>query len=256
MGIAIGDMDNDGLLDLYVTHLATETNTLWKQGPRGFFRDRTAEHGLTGGGVRGTGFGALMADFNHDGWQDLAIVNGRVSKASPEQAAGLPAFWEPYAQRNQLFSNTEGKFTEVSAANAAFCGVANVGRGLAIGDIDGDGALDLLVTSIAGRARVYRNVCPDRGHWLHVQAIDPRWTRDAYGAEVTVTAAGQRRMQVVAAAESYLSSRSPLAHFGLGASAAFDAVEIRWPDGFVERFPGGLADQILSLRRGGGTPVK
>jgi hypothetical protein len=257
MGIAAGDVDNDGLIDLYVTHLASETNTFWKQGPRGLFRDRTTEHGLTATGWRGTGFGTAMADFNHDGWADLALVNGRVSKATPEPAPGLPTFWEPYAQRNQVLTNGgNGRFTDVSAANPAFCGVPNVGRGLACGDIDGDGAVDLVVTATAGRARVYRNVCPDRGHWLQVRAVDPRWNRDALGAEVVVTAAGQRYLRVVSAAESYLSSSSPVAHFGLGQSAAFDAVEVKWPDGLAERFPGGAADRAVPLRRGEGTPTK
>ena len=256
MGIAAGDIDNDGMIDLYVTHLATETNTCWKQGPRGAFRDRTTEHGLSATDLRGTGFGTAMADFDHDGWIDLALVNGRVSKAAPEPAPGVPAPWAPYAQRNQLLINKAGRFTDISAANAAFCGVPNVGRGLACGDIDGDGACDLVVTSIAGPARIYRNVCPERGHWLQVRALDPRWNRDAIGAEVVVTAGGQRRVRVVTAAESYLSSSSPVAHFGLGTAGAFDAVEIKWPDGLTERFAGAAADRVLPLRRGDGTPIK
>jgi len=256
MGIAAGDVDNDGLIDLYVTHLATETNTFWKQGPRGVFRDRTGDYGLATAGWRGTGFGTAMADFNQDGWTDLAIVNGRVSKATPEPAPGLPTYWAPYAQRNQLLSNKDGRFTDISMANPALCGTPNVGRGLALGDLDGDGAIDLVVTSIAGRARVYRNVCPDRGHWLKVQAVDPRWNRDAIGAEVVVTSGDQRRLRVVTAAESYLSSSSSVTHFGLASATTFDAVEMKWPDGLVERFPGGATDQALTVRRGEGVPVK
>ncbi|MDB5307856.1 MAG: hypothetical protein JWO38_2058 [Gemmataceae bacterium] len=253
MGVAAGDLDNDGLVDMYVTHLSNETNTLWKQGPRGMFSDRTAESGLPATDWRGTGFGTAVADFDHDGWSDLALVNGRVVKANPEPAPGLPGFWAPYAQRNQLLANTGGgRFKDVSAANPAFSGRSNVGRGLACGDLDGDGAVDLVVTATAGPARVYRNVCPDRGHWLQVRVVDPRWNRDAYGAEVTVTAAGQRRLRVVTAAGSYLCSSSPVVHFGLGPAAAVDAVEVTWPDGLAEQFPGCPADRALTLRRGEG----
>lgn len=256
MGVAAGDVDDDGLIDLYVTHLATESNTFWKQEPRGMFRDRTGDFGLAATAWRGTGFGTAMADFDHDGRADLALVNGRVSRAAPEPAPGLPDFWARYAQRNQLLVNRGGRFEDVSPANAAFCGVPNVGRGLALGDIDGDGALDLVTTAIAGRARVYKNVCPNRGHWLQLRAVDPRWNRDAIGAEVSVTAAGQKRLRVVTGAESFLSSSSPVAHFGLGPAAAFEAVEVKWPDGLVEKFPGGATDRALTLRRGEGTPVK
>jgi len=252
MGIAVGDIGNDGMLDLYVTHLATETNTLWKQGPRGVFRDRTAEFGLNETSLRGTGFGTAMADFDHDGDLEIAIVNGRVSKASPESAPGLPAFWEPYAQRNRLLSLRGGAFSDVSSANPAFCNVPNVGRGLAIGDIDGDGAEDMVVTAIAGRTRIYRNVYPGRGTWLQVHALDPRWNREALGAEVVVVAAGQKRTRVVATADSYLCARSPIAHFGLGKATSYDSIEVRWPDGLLERFPAGPANRRISLRRGEG----
>lgn len=256
MGIATGDVDNDGLMDLYVTHLANETNTFWKQGPRGVFRDKTMDHGLTATKWRGTGFGTAMGDFNQDGWTDLAVVNGRVARAAPEPAPGLPTHWEPYAQRNQLLTNSGGRFMDMSAANPALCGMPNVGRGLACGDIDGDGATDLVTTAIAGPVRVYRNVCPDRGHQLQIRAIDPRWNRDAFGAEIVVMAAGQRRLRVLTAAGSYLSSSSPVSHFGLGPSMTFDAVEIKWPDGLVEQFPGGAADRVMTLRRGEGKSSK
>ena len=255
MGIAAGDLNNDGMLDLYVTHIGIETNTLWRQGPRGVFRDRTAEAGLTGTKWRGTGFGAVAADFDHDGLLDLALVNGRVSRGPRRPAPGLPEFWEEYAERNQVFANAgDGKFRDVSEANPPFCETDNVGRGLACGDIDGDGAPDLLVTAIGGKARVYRNVCPGRGHWLAVRAVDLALNRDAYGAEVTVSCGPVRRFRLVSAAESICSSSSPVVHFGLGADAAFDSAEVVWPDGTRERFPGGPADRLLTLRKGAGGP--
>ena len=118
MGIGLGDVDNDGLLDLFVTHLGSETNTLWRQGPRGGFRDRTSEAGLADDARRGTGFGVVAADFDNDGSLDLAVVNGRVIAGGAAKDTGL-GFWETYAERNQLFANDgTGKFRDISAANA------------------------------------------------------------------------------------------------------------------------------------------
>jgi hypothetical protein len=252
MGVAAGDVDNDGLLDLYVTHLTSETNTLWKQGPRGLFQDRTMEWGLVGTRWRGTGFGTLMADFDHDGWLDVAVVNGRVQHGGTATQTGLRPYWEPYAERNQLFANTGKKFRDLSVNNPALCGAPNVARGLACGDIDGDGAPDLLFTTISGRARLLRNVAPNRGHWLKVRALDPRYNRDAYGAEVRVTAGGVTRLRLINPGDSFLSSSSPVAHFGLGPADRFEAVHVLWPDGLKEAFPGGPADRALELRRGDG----
>jgi hypothetical protein len=120
MGIALGDVNGDGLFDLFVTHLTEETNTLWVQGPRGQFQDRTGAAGLASPGWHGTGFGTVLADFNPDGAPDLAVTNGRVSRAKLRPAAeridgGLAPFWVPYAERNQLFTGDgRGRFRDVS----------------------------------------------------------------------------------------------------------------------------------------------
>jgi hypothetical protein len=257
MGVALGDVDGDGLFDLYVTHLTEETNTLWKQGPRGLFRDHTSSTGLLGSRWRGTGFGTLLADFDHDGALDLAVVNGRVLARPPVDDPSLEPFWRRYADRNQLFiGDGKGRFRDISLGNAAFCGHYNVARGLVRGDIDGDGAQDLLVTTISGKARLFKNVAPKQGHWLGVRAFDPGLKRDAYGAEVRVRAGARAWTAWLNPAESYGCSSEPRAHFGLGTAERVDSIEILWPDGAREVFPGCAVDQRLELRKGDGRPAK
>ena len=252
MGVAVGDIANVGRLDVFVTHLTSETNTLWRQRARGQFVDVTAEWGLLHT-RRGTGFGTVCADLDNDGFLDLAIVNGRVTRGSPRAVDGVPEFWAPYAERNQLLANTgSGRFIDISGRNAPLCGHRNVARGLVAGDFDNDGALDLLVTTIAGRARLYRNVAPNRGHWLKVRAIDPNLNRDAYGAEVTVVADNRTFFRVLSPAESYLCSAPSVLHFGLGTADRITRIEVKWPDGWREEFDGPTSDTTVKLLRGTG----
>jgi hypothetical protein len=259
MGVAIGDVFNRGMLDLYVTHLGHETNTLWKQGPkRGQFTDHTAQAGLLGTRWRGAGFGTVMADFDRDGSLDIAIVNGRVNQVGPAHGEEL-GFWSAYAERNQLLANDgQGKFRDISQSNKALCGRWNVARGLVCLDFDDDGAPDLLVTTIGDRARLFRNVAPSAGHWLTVRALQPtpdrKAHRDAYGAEVRVRVEGKEYLRLVNPAESYLCSSSPVVHFGLGKAATYQSILVTWPDGErrTELFEGGKADRPVILRRGEG----
>jgi hypothetical protein len=253
MGVAVGDVTNSGMLDLYVTHLGLETNTLWRQGPRGRFRDRTNESGLASTRWHGTGFGTVFADFNLDGALDLAVVNGRVYRGGPAKDTDL-GFWETFAERNQLFVNDgTGKFRDVSGANKAFCGRWNVARGLACADINNDGAPDLLVTTIGDRARLFRNVAPDRGHWLKVRAFDPKLKRDVYGAEVRVRCGKQQYLRLIYPGDSFLCSSVPTALFGLGQATQVDSIVVTWPDGQPpEEFDGGPVDRLVVLRRGEG----
>jgi hypothetical protein len=257
MGIAFGDVNSDGLFDLFITHLNWEQHTFWKQDPRGIFQDQTALQGLANTGWRGTGFGTVFADFDCDGDVDLAFANGsirRVTDAS-HRVAGIDSFWSSYAQRNQIFVNDgSGKFSDVSEGHPALCGHAAVGRGLACGDLNNDGAVDLLLMNAGSPARILRNACAKRGNWLVVRAIDPALGgRDAYGAEIIVEAGGQRWWRFIQPGYSYLVSSDPRAHFGMGQHAKVERVRVIWLDGTEEIFPGTSANQLVVLRKGGGS---
>jgi len=259
MGIALGDVNEDGLFDVFVPHLTEENHTLWIQGPPGFFEDRTAQHGLMAGAWHGTGFAPMLADFDNNGTLDLLTVNGAVNLAKTRQRPGtiapdVPPFWAPYAHLNQLFCNeNRGRFRDISAANPALCGLARVGRGLACGDLDNDGGLDLLISYISGPAQLLRNVAPARGHWIGIRAVDPaHGGRDAIGAEITVRAGTNTFWRLVQPCYSYCSSNDPRQHFGLGTATRIESIRIIWPDGAEETFPGPAVDQYVTLRKGAG----
>ena len=257
MGIAWGDVDGDLLADLYVTHLTHETNTLWKQGPRGSFRDETQFTQLGRPHWRATGFGTVMGDFDRDGALDVAVANGRVARTDPVDNPEILPFWRKYAERNQVFANDgTGRFQDVSTANLDFSKTPRVSRGLAVGDVFNDGSLALLTTEVGGPARLYRNVAVDKGRWLEVRAIDPALHRDAQGAEVVVRAGGRSWVRWIDPAGSFLCSNDPRAHFGLGNADKVDEVQILWPDGRKEIFDGGPADRCMELKRGAGRAEK
>lgn len=262
MGVALGDVDGDGLFDVFVTHLTEETNTLWRQGPRGVFRDRTLAAGLTETTARGTGFGVVLEDFDCDGQLDLAVVNGRVYLGTSRNEAELGPFWARFAERNRLWRGVgKGRFHDRTDADATFAGQGAVSRGLLCVDLDNDGGVDLIATCVAGPAKLYRNIAPQRGHWLSVRAWDGQRKRDAYGAVVTVRGEGKSWVRWLNPGRSYLCSNDPRGHFGLGTVERIEAVEIAWPDGTREVFRclgSGkplAVDRAITLTKGEGTAL-
>jgi hypothetical protein len=255
MGTAFADVDGDGLGDLFVTHLSDEFHSLFRQGPRGVFADRIASADLQQQSWRGTGFGAVFADFNCDGAPDLVTANGLVRRMLTGQtpvAPGVNAWWGRYAQKAQLFVNdSAGKFRDLSPAQTALSGMACIGRSLAVGDLDNDGAPDLVLCTVGGPVRILKNIAPQRGHWLELRLRLPQQgNRDAIGAEAIVIANGKKHWAVLQPATSYLASNDPRLHFGLGSAATVDFIEVLWPDGAKEKFDGGPADKLLVLGKG------
>ncbi len=253
MGVTTADYDNDGLPDIFTTNLRDESNTLYRNAGQSGFRDETAASGLGGPSLPYTAFGTGFVDYNNDGWLDLAIANGRVIRGPLLKSQQAASYWDYYSEPNLLFRNDgNGKFANVSAQSGRFASYIENSRGLAFGDIDNDGDIDLLVTNCGGPAHLFRNDYTLKGHWLLVRAYDPAMKRDAIGARLTVIAQGRRISRFVQPAYSYLSSNDARVHFGLGDAGRVDAIEVVWPDGVKESFHGVIVDQILTLEKGKG----
>jgi hypothetical protein len=256
MGVAAGDIANTGNWDLFVTHLRGEKNTLFAATRPGAYQDRSATANLAVDSLPYTGWGCGFCDFDHDGDLDLALVNGRVKRHTPEPSARLGAFWNDYAETNLLFQNDgQGKFKNAPDHAGDFVREPRVSHALALGDLDNDGDVDLVADAADNSLRVYRNDAPrPQSHWLIVRPMIGR--RDAYGAVVTVTLPSGRQLHRVAhPTYSYVSSNDPRAHFGLGADDHFAGVTIRWPDGRREQFAGGKADRTIVVQQGSGNSV-
>jgi hypothetical protein len=251
MGIALGDVDNDADIDFFLGHLRGETNTLYLHSVDYGFQDNTIRAGLAGAGIPYTGFGTGFFDYDHDGDLDLAVVNGRVTRGPLLTENDPVGYWDYYSEPNFLFENDgQGQFHRADDHGVTFCDAVENSRGLAFGDVDNDGDIDLLVTNEGGRARLYRNDVVQKGNWLIVRAIEPDLQRDAYGAQISVAAGGKKLSRIVVPGYSFLCSNDPRVHFGIGASRSVDEIFVRWPDGKMERFPGAEANQVVVVRKG------
>ena len=255
MGIAVGDINGDTFPDLFATHLSGETNTLYIAAHHSVFTDMTEIAGFAGRDLRWTGFGCGFLDFDNDADLDIALVNGRVKRGEILDGADVGKFWNFYAEPNLLFqgSQTVGRFafSDVSSRAPDFTQPIEVSRGMAFGDIDRDGDVDMVVSSLDNRLRVFRNDAPPpQHHWLFVQAITQN--RDALGAQVTLQTESRRLTGYVLSGTSYLSSSEPSVHFGLGTINKIQAIDVHWQDGSRERFPGTTPNRRVKVYQGKG----
>ncbi|HET6373510.1 MAG TPA: CRTAC1 family protein [Candidatus Polarisedimenticolia bacterium] len=243
MGIAPADYDEDGDMDLFMTHLRGQANRLLENDGRGGFEEATIRRGLAQAGIPFTGFGVCWLDVEHDGDLDLFIANGDVSKI--ESLHGDPY---PYHQTNQLMANDgSGRFADISAAAGSVFLNSDVGRGVAVGDIDNDGDLDILVTNNNGPARLLRNELKAKGNWLLLRVMDRGLRRDAIGAYVRLTLTdGRAKTRYVGTGGSYLSASDPRVHFSWPAGAGIAKLEVIAADGSTTTVVDGIQPGTIS----------
>ena len=247
MGLAVGDYENNGMLDVFDTAFSDSYKPLYHNDGDGNFTDVSYHVGLGEITVPFLGFGDAFIDYDNDGWKDLLVSNGHVYPQADKYAWGTT-----WAQRPLLYRNIDGKrFEPVPAVEGT--GLADViaGRGMAVGDLFNDGKIDAVINVIDGHPVLLRNVNPDHNHWLELKLVGgPKSPRDAVGAAVYVTANGLKQRDDVISGGSYLSSNDPRVHFGLGAATKIDAIEVHWPSGAVEHFTVPGVDRIVTLKEG------
>ncbi len=256
MGIALGDINGDSKMDVYVTHLEGESNALYRSTQEGVFNECSVQVGILAPTFPYTGFGTAFVDVDQNGFLDILVVNGRVKRSGMAKRPAAPA-WSRYAEKNLIFLHRgDNRFIQADLEEP-FCYRESVSRGLATGDIDNDGDLDLLVTNLAEKARLYRNDAPKSGEWLQIQAVDrKRGGRAALGAVVTMVAGNSRCTATIQSGTSYLSACQPIAHFGLrNGMKRYDRIEVIWPDGTAENFEGGPVAKKRLLEQGTGKQI-
>jgi hypothetical protein len=250
MGIAIGDYDRNGTMDLVKTNFAGDTTTLYANTGDGFCEDRTFASGI-GINTRFLGWGVGFVDFEHDGWLDLFLVNGHVY---PEvvQIKGEAG----YQQRKVVYRNRgDGRFEDITERLGEPVTTPKAGRGAAFGDIDNDGDIDVVVNNVHDAPDLFRLDRDVPGHWLMVRLIGARSNRNAIGARVRILAGGRPRVEEVRGGGSYYAQNDFRVHFGLGAATTVDRLEVRWPNGLEEAWTGVPADRLMTIREGSGTRV-
>jgi hypothetical protein len=252
MACDFGDLDHNGRFDLFVTRFAGQPASLYINDGHNAFHDIADRAGIATLTSPLVKWGANIADFDNSGWQDLFMASGNFSTLL-DGAPGEPPFVEPI----ELFLNqANGTFREVAADSGLNAGSLKSRRGSAVGDVNNDGKLDILVFNVGAPPSLFLNETRNGNNWITLQLVGTKSNRMAIGARVTVTTGSVKQVDEVRAGGGYLSTSDPRVHFGLGSAASFDRIEVLWPSGLLERFPGGPSDRFLSLVEGTGAAVR
>ena len=249
MGIAIGDYNHDGLLDIFIANFSDEPKTLYRQERGMFFDDVSFASKVAQVSIPYVGWGTDFIDFDNDGWVDLMEVNGHVYPQMDNANASTT-----YTQRILLFHNERnGTFAEVAASCGDALMLRRVSRGAAFGDIDNDGDVDVVINNLDGPPVVLRNDGGNSNNWINIKTVGSKKNRDALGALVKVTADNLVQLREVYSGGSYISQNDTRLHFGLGKKNRIDSIEIRWPSGGkTEVFRDVAVNQFLVIEEGKG----
>ena len=247
MGVDFRDYDNDGRPDIHVTALAGESFPLYRNMGEGLFQDATHRSLLARVVAGRSGWGNGLFDLDNDGWKDLFTADAHVNDEI-EKFQG-----DTYRQQNGVFRNRgDGTFADVSKDSGLEAGPARAHRGAAFGDLDQDGRVDVVVTSLGAPAEVWHNESTGGGHWLDLRLVGTTSNRDGIGAVVKIASAAdpfwREQFNQMTTAVGYASSSAGPVHFGTGTAATIAVVEIRWPSGIVQVLKDVAADQVLTVR--------
>ena len=249
MGIAVGDYENNGMLDIFDTTFSDNYKPLYHNEGDANMTDVSYDMGLGEITVPFLSWGDAFFDYDNDGWKDLMMADGHVY---PQ--ADIYNWGTSWKERPMLFHNMGGKkFEAVPAVEGT--GLADViaGRGMAVGDLFNDGKIDAVINVMDGHPVLLRNVSDDHNHWLELKLVGgPKSPRDGVGSTVYVTANGMKQRGDVLSGGSYLSSNDMRPHFGLGQAAKVDDIEVHWPSGKVEHFVVPGVDRIVTITEGNG----